>query len=829
MLDQQYKPQQIEKKWQKSWEENNIYQTPDKNDKPKFYALSMFPYPSGRLHMGHVRNYTITDVIARYKKMSGHNVLHPIGWDAFGLPAENAAKKSNKPPAEWTYKNIEYMKDQLKTLGLSFDWEREICTCSPEYYKWTQWLFLELYKEGLAYKKEAAVNWCPDCQTVLANEQVENGLCWRCDSEVTKKNLAQWFFKITNYAEELLSSLDSIPGWPDKVKIMQENWIGKSYGTELRFAVKGLDDLEIPVFTTRPDTVFGVTAMVLAPEHPLVAELTAPDQKEKVEAYIERSKKLSEIERTSTEREKTGVPIGGFVINPFNNTEVPIWIADYALLEYGTGAVMMVPGHDTRDFEFATKFNLPIIEVIRSPEKTDDQPLKEAYVDPGTMINSGQFNGLFGEEGKKKVTEWAQENAYGRARVQYRLRDWLVSRQRYWGAPIPIIYCEKCGTQPVPDEQLPVLLPEDVDFANTSKSPIETSLSFSKTTCPVCGAYATRDTDTMDTFVCSSWYYLRYVDPKNASKIFDSDLVNYWMNVDQYVGGIEHAILHLLYSRFFTMALRDRGLLKFNEPFANLLTQGMVLKDGSKMSKSKGNTVDPDEIFAQYGADTARLFILSDSPPDRDLDWSDEGVEGCYKFLSRVWRLVANIQDNIDFDSTEPGVDTLDPSGRELIRTAHKTIYGISNDIDKEFQFNTVVSKCREFVNAIYQYTNNKKEYNVAEKAALSFAIKTLIKLMAPLVPHMSEELWSEIGGKESVHLTNWPSFNKSLLLSDLIQIVVQVNGKVRDKIEVPPNMPKEELEKNAIASEKVNKHMNGKTPVKVIIVPNKLVNVVVK
>lgn len=829
MLDQHYKPQQIEKKWQKDWEENKIYHTPDDNDKPKFYALSMFPYPSGRLHMGHVRNYTITDVIARHKKMAGFNVLHPIGWDSFGLPAENAAKKSNTPPANWTYKNIDYMRDQLKMLGLSFDWDREVCTCSPDYYKWTQWIFLELYHAGLAYKKEAAVNWCPDCQTVLANEQVENGCCWRCESEVTKKKLAQWFFKITQYADRLLKSLDTIPGWPDKVKLMQENWIGKSYGTELRFPVKGIDDLEIPVFTTRPDTVFGVTAMVLAPEHPLVAELTTADHKASVEAYIDNSKKLSEIERTSTERDKTGVPIGSFVINPFNNEEVPIWIADYALVDYGTGAVMMVPGHDTRDFEFATKFNLPIVEVIRAPEKTDDSPLKEAYVDPGKMINSGQFNDLPNEEGKKKITDFAQENAHGRSKVQFRLRDWLVSRQRYWGAPIPIIYCDKCGTQPVPADQLPVLLPEDVDFSDSTKSPIQTSKTFMDTTCPSCGGKAQRETDTMDTFVCSSWYYLRYVDPKNDKKIFDSELVNKWMNVDQYVGGIEHAILHLLYSRFFTMALKDRGLLKFDEPFANLLTQGMVLKDGAKMSKSKGNTVDPDEIFERYGADTARLFILSDSPPDRDLDWSDEGVEGCYKFLSRIWRLIANIEENLSINYKEPNIDSLEEDGKELLRNTHKAIKGISNDIDKEFQFNTVVSKSRELVNALYAFVNGKKQYSEKEKAVLSYSVKTLIKLIAPLVPHLSEELWSILGGKGSIHTSEWPKHNEKLLTADEIQIVVQVNGKVRDKLLLPANLSKEEMEKSAFNSEKIKTFINGKKPVKVIIVPNRLINIVVK
>ncbi len=829
MVDQVYKPQEIEKKWQTYWEEKDIYRTPDKNDKPKFYALSMFPYPSGRLHMGHVRNYTITDVIARYKKMTGHNVLHPIGWDAFGLPAENAAMKSKKPPAEWTLNNIDYMKQQLKTLGLSFDWNREICTCLPDYYKWTQWLFLELYKAGLAYKKEAAVNWCPDCQTVLANEQVENGCCWRCSSEVTKKNLAQWFFKITDYAEQLLKDLDKLPGWPEKVKIMQENWIGKSTGSELRFPVKGMKDITIPVFTTRPDTVFGVTAMVLAPEYPLVPDLTTDEYRQSVEAYIERSKKLSEIERTSTERDKTGVPTGGYVINPFNNQEVPIWIADYALLDYGTGAVMMVPGHDTRDFEFARKFNLPIIEVIRNPEKKDDSLLEEAYIEPGIMVNSGEFSGLPSEEGKTKVTQWAQEKAYGRKKVQYKLRDWLVSRQRYWGAPIPVVYCDTCGTQPVKDKDLPVLLPEDIDFSVTSDSLIKSSSSFINTKCPKCGGKATRETDTMDTFVCSSWYYFRYIDPENDEKIFDSNKVNYWMNVDQYVGGIEHAILHLMYSRFFTKALRDRGLINADEPFENLLTQGMVLKDGAKMSKSKGNTVDPDDIFKRYGADTARLFILSDSPPDRDLDWSDEGVEGCFKYLSRIWRLFGLVEDKISLNVTEPDINTLNDLEKNLLRETHKAIFGITKDIEQEFQFNTVVSKTRELVNAIYAYLNNKKDFSETDKKALSFAMRNLIKLLAPLVPHLADELWAIAGGEDSIHLSKWPEYNKELLIADVIEIVVQVNGKVRDKLQLSSDLPREELEKKALESDKVKKFLNGKQPVKVIVVPNKLVNVVVK
>ncbi|MDD3013948.1 MAG: leucine--tRNA ligase [Candidatus Gastranaerophilales bacterium] len=829
MLNEQYKPQEIEKKWQNVWDEGKIYKTENKFDKPKYYALSMFPYPSGRLHMGHVRNYTITDVIARFKRMNGFNVLHPMGWDSFGLPAENAAIKSNTNPSVWTLSNIDYMKDQLKTLGLSYDWDREVATCKPDYYKWTQWLFLEFYKAGLAYKKEAAVNWCPDCATVLANEQVEDGLCWRCSSVVEKKKLSQWFLKITDYADQLLQDLDKLTGWPEKVRLMQKNWIGKSYGTILKFKVAELDGVEIPVFTTRPDTVFGVTYLVVAPEYQIIDQLITDECRDKVNDYIANSKKLSEIDRTSTEREKTGVPMGTHVINPFNGEKVPIWTGDYVLGEYGTGAVMGVPAHDTRDFDFAKKYELSIVEVIRPKEKECAEELKEAYTDSGIMINSGEFSGLDSEIGIDKVSAWAEANNAGNKQVQYRLRDWLISRQRYWGAPIPIIYCNKCGIVQVPDKDLPVLLPEDVDFKVQGKSPILTSKTFMDTTCPICGNAAKRETDTMDTFMCSSWYYLRYIDPKNTEKVFDSELVNKWMNVDQYVGGIEHAILHLLYSRFFVKVLRDRGLVDFDEPFANLLTQGMVLKDGAKMSKSKGNTVDPDEIFKYYGADTARLFILSDSPPERDLDWSDEGVEGCYKYLNRVWRLVRNCEVNIIFNYTEPDPESLTQKNRDLLRETHKTIKKISLDITNEFQFNTAISKCREFVNYIYDYVNNKESYDIEDKTVLSKAILTLIKLMSPIIPHMAEEIWHELGGKESIHTTVWPEYDDSLAISENVPIVVQINGKVRDKFTMPVNSSNEEIEKVAMDSEKVQSYIEGKELVKIIVIPNRLINIVLK
>lgn len=828
MVKEQYFPQQIEKKWQKIWEEKNINATPDVSDKPKYYALSMFPYPSGRLHMGHVRNYTITDVIARYYRMNNYNVLHPIGWDSFGLPAENAAIKANSHPAIWTNKNIDYMRDQLKTLGLFYDWSREISTSTPEYYRWTQWLFLQLYKAGLAYKKEAAVNWCHKCATVLANEQVIDGKCWRCDDVVEKKYLSQWFLKITDYAEELLQSIDDLKGWPESVKIMQKNWIGKSKGAILKFKVAEVEGLEIPVYTTRPDTVYGITYMVVAPEYKDIDKLTTPENKKAVEEYQSYARKASEIERLSTERTKTGVPLGTHVINPFTGDKVPLWTSDYVLIEYGTGAVMAVPAHDERDFAFAKKFNLPIKKVIENPSNPSEE-LTEAYIDPGVLVNSQSFNGLENTKAKEEIIKYAEEKGFGKAKTQYRLRDWLISRQRYWGAPIPVVYCEHCGIQPVDEKDLPVLLPTDIDITVQGKSPIVTSPTFMKTTCPKCGGPATRETDTMDTFICSSWYYLRYVDPHNTEMPFSKDKVNYWLPVNQYVGGIEHAILHLLYSRFFTKALRDRGLLNFDEPFTNLLTQGMVLKDGSKMSKSKGNTVDPDEIFKNYGADTARLFILSDSPPQRDLDWSDSGVDGCYKFLNRVWRLIYSLKDVVSLNYKLPALEDMSEESENLLRETHIAIKKVSQDISHEFQFNTAISKIREFVNILYEYTNSKKEYTDADKAVLSFAMESLIKLMSPIVPHITEEAWCDLGGKDSVHLSEWPKYDEKLAVTKSITVVIQVNGKLRDKLEVEPDLDKSILEKLALENDKAKAFMEGKQVVKVIVVPNRLVNIVVK
>ena len=825
-MKEAYFPQEIEKRWQEIWEKGNVFHTPDDSEKPKYYALSMFPYPSGKLHMGHVRNYTITDVIARFKKMQGYNVLHPMGWDSFGLPAENAAMKHGADPAKWTDENIAYMTKQLKMLGLSYDWQREVTTCKPDYYKWTQWLFIQLYKKGLAYKKEAAVNWCDNCGTVLANEQVIDGKCWRCDSVVEKKYLSQWFFKITDYAERLLEDLDKLPGWGDNVKTMQANWIGKSQGAIIKFKVKEVEGLEVPVYTTRPDTVYGITYLVVAPEYKDIEKLTTPENKQAVEEYRANARKMTELERLSTERVKTGVPLGTHCINPFNGEEFPLWTADYALVEYGTGAVMAVPTHDTRDFDFAKKYNLPMKVVIQNKENPSD--CKEAaYTEEGVLVNSNEFNGMKNTDAKKAITQKAVDEGFGEFKTQYRLRDWLISRQRYWGAPIPMIYCDKCGIVPEKEENLPVMLPSDVDFSVVGKSPITTSKTFAETTCPICGGKARRELDTMDTFVCSSWYYLRYSDPKNTNLPFSKELVDKWLPVDQYVGGIEHAILHLLYSRFFTKALKDLGLLSFDEPFKNLLTQGMVLKDGSKMSKSKGNTVDPDEIFENFGADTARLFILSDSPPARDFDWSDAGVEGCYKFLNRVWSLVSENQNYItkDYKIEFP----LKRENDDLVRTVHMAIKGITNDIANDFQFNTVISKYRELTNAIYDWRGKKSDFTDEDKNVFSFAVLTLIKLMAPVTVHMSEEIWHDVGGAGSIHDEKWCEWDENLAKASKITLVVQVNGKVKDKLEADEGLNDEDLKNLALSSDKVKELTAGKNIVKVIVVPKKLVNIVVK
>ncbi|MBR6756828.1 MAG: leucine--tRNA ligase [Peptococcaceae bacterium] len=824
-MNERYDYAEIESKWQKKWVDENTHRVTESDSKPKYYCLEMFPYPSGNLHMGHVRNYSIGDVIARYKTMHGFNVLHPIGWDSFGLPAENAAIKHNTPPAKWTKENIANMNRQLHAMGLSYDWDREVTTCLPEYYKWTQWLFLQFYNKGLAYKKGASVNWCPGCHTVLANEQVVEGACERCDSIVEKKSLEQWFFKITDYADRLLEDLDKLEGWPTKVKTMQENWIGRSEGALIQFKVQETDDV-VEVFTTRPDTVFGVSYMVLAPEHPLVEKLIdGTDKAEEVRAFVKKVQQMTEVERSSTEMEKEGLAIGAHVINPANGQVVPILIGNYVIYEYGTGAVMGVPTHDERDFFFARKYNLPMTVVVQ-PEGVSLTPetMEGAYTAEGIMVNSGQFDGMTNTEAKKAIVAWLEEKGQGKLKVNYRLRDWLISRQRFWGAPIPIIYCDHCGAVPVPEEQLPVLLPQDVNFKPSGESPLKYMDEFAQTTCPVCGAPARRETDTMDTFVCSSWYYLRYTDAHNDQKPFAKDKADYWMNVDQYIGGVEHAILHLLYARFFTKVLKDIGLVSVDEPFKNLLTQGMVLKEGSKMSKSKGNIVSPEEIIGKYGADTARLFILFAAPPERDLEWNDQAVEGCYRFINRIWRLVEEFSRSHDGKCVAYGeFGDLGKAEKDLRRLTHTTIKRVSEDVGVRFNFNTAISAIMELVNGMYQYREQGNNEQV-----MAEAIETLILLMAPFTPHVTEELWQGMGHTDSVHHQTWPTVDEKALIAEETTVVIQINGKVRDKINLPMNMDSKEVENLVLALPKISEQLTGKDIKKVVVIPNKLVNIVV-
>ena len=826
-MEARYNFKEIEPKWQRRWEAGELYRVTEADSKPKYYCLEMFPYPSGNLHMGHVRNYSIGDVVARFKRMQGYNVLHPMGWDAFGLPAENAAIHRGIPPAEWTWSNINNMRRQLHAMGISYDWEREVATCHLNYYRWTQWLFLQMYHHGLAYRKKAAVNWCPSCATVLANEQVVDGACERCHTDVVPKDLEQWFFRITDYADRLLADLQLLPGWPEKVKIMQDNWIGKSSGAEVVFRLEG-SGAEIPVFTTRPDTLYGVTYMVLAPEHPLVAQLAAGTPcEEAVADFVRAARHLSALDRTATEKEKEGVFTGAYAINPVNSERVPVWIANYVLMEYGTGAVMGVPAHDQRDFEFARKYNLPVRVVIQPPgEELDGNTMSAAYVNDGVMVNSGPFNGVPNREGIARVTAHLEVSGTGKARVTYRLRDWLISRQRYWGAPIPMIYCDRCGIVPVPEEDLPVILPEGVEFKPTGESPLTYCPDFVHTTCPCCGNPARRETDTMDTFVCSSWYFLRYTSPHSQEQAFERDKVDYWMNVDQYIGGVEHAILHLMYARFFTKALYDFGLVGIEEPFQNLLTQGMVLKEGSKMSKSKGNVVSPEEIIERYGADTARLFILFAAPPERDLEWSDQGVEGCYRFLNRVWRLVAAYADAVRRAGTSPAIAA--PAERELWRLLHITIKRVTEDIEQRFNFNTAISAIMELVNGCYRYQDTVPagEQNLP---LMGTVLKKMVTLLAPFAPHIAEELWQGLGGRESVHLETWPGYDPQALATPEVTLVVQINGKVRDRMQLPAGLPPAEVERLVLQRDKVVDMLAGQQVVKVIVVPDKLVNVVAR
>ena len=822
---ERYCPQEIEAKWQNIWETERSCHTEMDDTKPKYYVLEMFPYPSGKLHMGHVRNYSIGDVVARFRTMEGYNVLHPMGFDSFGMPAENAAIKNKVHPAQWTYANIENMERQQKALGLAYDWEREVITCREDYYRWTQWLFELFYKKGLAYKKEASVNWCDTCGTVLANEQVEDGKCWRCKSEVHKKNLAQWFFKITDYADELLADLAKLPGWPERVKTMQENWIGRSEGLEFRLPAPALST-EIPVYTTRPDTVFGITFLALAPEHPLVDKICAiSDKADEIRAFCARVRKQSDIERASSESEKEGIFTGLYCTNPFNGEQVEIWITNYVLFEYGTGAVMAVPSEDQRDWMFATKYGIRKILTIRPPEgELRLEDMTEAYVEKeGFLINSGKFTGMEMHAAMGAIIDEAEAQGYGKRRVNYRLRDWLISRQRYWGAPIPIINCEKCGEVLVPEEELPVRLPEDVSFEQGAVSPLSSSEHFLHCTCPKCGGEATRETDTMDTFICSSWYYYRYADPKNTERPFDRDKVNYWAPVDQYIGGIEHAILHLLYARFFTKVLRDAGMLDFDEPFTNLLTQGMVIKDGAKMSKSLGNVVSPEEIIEKYGADTARLFILFAAPVERDLDWSDQGVEGAFRFLNRVWRILLQFEGAIKSAPADCDPSALTPEETELRRVLHMTVKKVTEDVRDRFMFNTAISSIMELVNAFYAFQDKELSPALARETA-----SMLLRMLAPFAPHITEELWSRIFGG-SVHAQKWVMYDESALVQDEIEVVLQINGKVRDRVKVPADLDKEAMEQLVTELPRAKELTEGKTIVKVICVPGKLVNIVVK
>ena len=823
-MKEKYNFKEIEKKWQKYWEENDCFKTEEDDSKEKYYCLEMFPYPSGKLHMGHVRNYSIGDVVARFKKMDGFNVLHPMGWDSFGLPAENAAIKHGIHPNIWTWDNIAEMRSQLKQLGLSYDWNREVATCHPDYYKWMQWIFIQFYNRGLAYKKENPVNWCPSCKTVLANEQVVDGCCERCKSPVGKKNLSQWYLKITDYAERLLDNLDTLDGWPNKVKIMQRNWIGKSVGAEVDFEIKDSDE-KLTVFTTRVDTIYGTTYMVLAPEYPSVLSMVEGTEYENpVKEYIEKVEHMNDIERTSTVNEKTGVFIGKYAINPFTKKEIPIYISDYVLMGYGTGAVMGVPAHDQRDFEFATKFGIDIIPVVDPGDpEIDLNNLKEACAAEGTLINSGEFNGMNNRDAIGKFIEIVEEQGIGKKTVNYRLRDWLISRQRYWGCPIPMIYCEDCGWVPEKEENLPVMLPTDVEFTGKGESPLTTSKTFGDTVCPICGKPAKREMDTMDTFLDSSWYFLRYCDPKNDKAPFDPKKAEYWMNVDQYIGGVEHAILHLMYARFFQMALYDMGLVKDEEPFKNLLTQGMVNKDGKKMSKSLGNVVSPEEIINKYGADTARLFILFAAPPERELDWSDAGVEGSYRFLNRVYRLVYEIKEK--YPEVPSAFEIKTDADKSLNYTLNFTIKKVSEDVGGRFSFNTAISSIMELVNEMYRY----KEQGCVNEGLLGKAVKDLILILSPFVPHICEEMWEHIGQTESVTTMSWPEYDEDALVKESVEVVVQINGKVKEKMMLAADAGKAELEKIALENERIKALLDGKTVVKVVAVPGRLINIVVK
>jgi len=863
-MDARYDPGAIESKWQKQWDAWNLFKATENPSLPKYYLLEMFPYPSGKIHMGHVRNYTIGDVVARYKRMRGFNILHPMGWDAFGMPAENAAIANNSHPAKWTYANIAAMRSQLKRLGFSYDWERELATCQPEYYRWEQWLFLKMFEKGMAYRKESFVNWCEDCQTVLANEQVEAGLCWRCGQQIRQKQLWQWFFKITDFAQDLLLYCDKLPGWPEKVITMQKNWIGKSVGARIDFAVENRDEV-ISVFTTRQDTVFGATFMCLAPEHPLVSKLSRDtSQENEVRQFVERIALQDRSARSIENYEKEGVFTGAYCLNPMTGKRIPVYTANFALMEYGTGAVMSVPAHDQRDFDFAKKYGLEIIVVVK-PENMDldGQTMAEAYVGRGVMINSGRFDNLDNQAALDEIADHLEQNNLGKRAVSFRLRDWGISRQRYWGAPIPMIHCDGCGIVPVPQADLPVVLPEQVDMLAGGKSPLPDLDDFVRVPCPQCGrSDARRETDTMDTFVESSWYFERYCSPRCDTGIFNTAAVDYWMPVDQYIGGVEHAILHLLYSRYYTRVLYDQGLVKFKEPFTNLLTQGMVCKETvscpehgfllpeeidtakserackmcakpvivgrvEKMSKSKKNVIDPNILLDQYGADTTRFFCLFAAPPERDLEWSEQGVEGGFRFLNRVWRLAADVMDGIkDVKPFDGNPHNLDDTLRELYRKAHHTIQRVTRDIEDRFHFNTAISAVMELFNTMSAFDIQKDRDE--QLAVMRFAMESLTLLLSPIVPHFAEELWQALGHRSSVLLASWPQYRVAALEEDALLVVVQVNGKLRSRFQVATNTDEKTIKERALADKRILNFIDGKAIKKVIVVKNKLVNIVV-
>lgn len=850
-MQERYDAINIEAKWQALWDREKAFKADIDHAREKFYLLEMFPYPSGRIHMGHVRNYSIGDVVARFKALQGFNVLHPMGWDAFGMPAENAAIQHGTHPAKWTYENIANMRTQLRKMGFSYDWDREFATCDVDYYRWEQLIFLRMIERGLAYKKSSSVNWCPDCQTVLANEQVEDNCCWRCDNEVESKELEQWFFKITSYAQELLDEIDNLKGWPESVLTMQRNWIGRSVGCEIDFKIEARDN-SIRVFTTRQDTLFGATFMSLAAEHPRALELVTAERREEVEEFISRVRRMDKIKRTADDYEKEGVFTGSYCVNPVTSARMPIFLANFVLMDYGTGAVMAVPSHDQRDFEFARKYDLPMLVVIQPEgDALDPSSMQEAWTGSGTMVNSRQFDGLDNEAAKEKIAVHLAEIGAGEVSINFRLRDWGVSRQRYWGNPIPVIYCDACGAVPVPEKDLPVVLPTDVEFTGEGGSPLAKVDSFINVNCPTCGKPARRETDTFDTFVQSSWYFARYASPHEKSAPLDKEQVKYWLPVDQYIGGVEHAVMHLLYARFFTKVLRDLDLLDdLNEPFSNLLTQGMVCMETrscpehgwlypeeltgdtcsrcgqvtvlgrtEKMSKSKKNVVDPDHLIERYGADTARLFSLFAAPPEKDLEWNEQGVEGCYRFLNRVWRAVFDHQQLLASDG-----DPAQAAGaaKNLRRQTHRTIKKVTEDVDGRFHFNTAIAAVMELVNAIYAFDDKP-----SAPAVVREALEAVVRLLNPFVPHFAAELWSCLGHQKSLASCGWPRWDAAALVEEEKLIIIQVNGKVRGKVSVAADADQQTVEQTALADHNVAKFIEGKTVRKVIVIPGRLVNVV--